>query len=164
MASYVPWSRAVGGILAGAGIGGFLANRGEIARRMTEVGDADDAGRDFIVAWLADARTPRTDQLARDLAEMADAAALDLDVKRGPKASGEVGFDPREFGRWLGRIADRVVDVDGTPWRMQRSDGRTAGGVTWSLVRVERKAPKAAQPPAKAPPRPGRRGVRGSRL
>lgn len=140
LGSYPAWSLAVGGILEGAGITGLLANRAEVGKRMADTADVDDALRDLVEAWLSPPKgttAPSRDAVqARDLAAFADDVHLDLDVRQRPSGVG-MEFDPKEFGKWLGRVCDRVVTVNGDPWRVERAGGsRDKGGVRWALRRV----------------------------
>jgi hypothetical protein len=52
LGSYETWSQTMGSILTLAKIGGFLANRADVARRMLGASDADDAGYAFVEAWV----------------------------------------------------------------------------------------------------------------
>ncbi|SEQ35039.1 hypothetical protein [Thalassovita taeanensis] len=151
LASYENWSEDIGGILAAAGIHGFLGNRDKV-QEYTSGGGDDDPLRDLVECWLAatmkgvdeNPRVCREGMLCKTnqgsngnigLIDVAAVGELELPVKLSRHASDAFGYDSAAFGRFVGKGIGRVFEIDGKKWAIEKG-AKTKQGVPWSLVAV----------------------------
>lgn len=139
MASYESWSRVVGGILESAGVSGFLTNREKVDSYTAGEGE-EDPYREFVAAWLDAARDPK-DPVTREMRASGDNGLvalcrvheIALDVKLVRQAQSPFNYEPRKFGEWLGRAADKVFEIDGSKLSIKKG-ARVHGGTKWHLI------------------------------
>jgi hypothetical protein len=152
MGNYWPWVRIVGGILAFAGVEGFLSSQDELY----EEADEEAGGwRPFFSAWRAwcpdpvttktvaaavtgaAQRSPRSDE---DRLSAALAAAVPEAVMNGDGSLNE-----RRFGGQIGRIAGRRWDTDGLRVECVGKDSHTKNNLYQVLIDEEPKSNTATQ-------------------
>jgi putative DNA primase/helicase len=109
MTSFEEWSKKIGGVLAAAGVGGFLANLG----LMDQVAEDSGAGdwKTLFAAWLkkdgvsTKRKMNSTDHRHANLVELIQDGGLDIGLP----------FDSEKRDRWLGAklatFRDRVFDI-----------------------------------------------------
>jgi hypothetical protein len=145
LASYENWSGAVGGVLAAAGLGGFIGNRDALKASST-----DNEGDDVILlleAWwdsfgTKTATTKGDGDKIIGLIELAVAEDLSLPVRKEMNADGVRTFNSASFGTFLGKYKSRVFRLeDGQQVTVVRNNKRTKRGYLWNLEPVAN-APK----------------------
>jgi putative DNA primase/helicase len=119
LGSFEVWSRTMGGILANAGVTGFLANRAALA----EVADAETRSlRAFVDMW-AEAHD-ETDVTATDLLPLAERAEIDVGRSDTPRARSTT------LGKRLVAVRDRIF----AGWKIeQRGMHSTRRTQLWGL-------------------------------
>ncbi|MBA3414035.1 MAG: bifunctional DNA primase/polymerase [Chloroflexia bacterium] len=126
LGSFEDWSHVMAGVLAVAGVGGFLSNLSEFY----EVSDTEGAGiRAFLASWWETHRESAVG--VADLFSIAtmDDSALDLGEK------GERSQKTR-LGRMLGDLRDRQYQLDGGPMVRVSPAGTEKRAQLWRLVAV----------------------------
>ncbi len=141
--SFQAWARTIGGILAAAGIPGFLANERELYE--TAATDAQ-AMRAFVAAWAERHGSNKvTVAELMPLASTPDAPAAEAGHPAGPEGllDAQLGAGPPraraiKLGHILGAHMDRVFSIehaDGGPALLKISRGGKAKGVQqWQLA------------------------------
>jgi hypothetical protein len=109
--SYENWAQVLGGVLATAGIPGFLGNLEEMMAASDNEGAAWNG---FIASWWD--RFGTAEVGASDVLELALFADPKLPVGREGKT-----IDTAELGRGISRMRDRVFDVDGRKLQLRFS-------------------------------------------
>ena len=125
MGSYEPWARVVGGILAVAGIDGFLDNRAEIYAQATAEGEA---WRTLLDLWWQEHGDQRVgvDQII----EIATHHKLLTDLRAGRTDRGA----RTALGMELARLRDRVVG----PYRVRGAGvSGDSGAARYQLERTQ---------------------------
>lgn len=123
--SFESWTQTVGGILAAAGIDGFLENRGE-GRARTDDSSAEDRG--FVLKWSEVYQADEVD--SGKLLKLSKECDMLLDVRQGTTQEKAV----MAMGRWL---ADRRGRVYGG-WRINSRKDRLNRN-KWMLERMEQR-------------------------
>jgi len=107
--SYESWAQTMGGVLEVAGIEGFLGNLDE----MMEASDSEGAvWRSFVSAWWD--RFGTAEVGTGDLFELAQASDPPLSLGSGNEKSQRI-----RLGKSLGRLRDRVFNIDGKKLRVR---------------------------------------------
>ncbi len=133
--SYETWSRVLGGVLEVAGIDGFLSNLDE----MLAAADGEGAvWRSFVGAWWA--RFGTAEVGTGDLFEVAQACEPPLPLGTGGERSQRT-----RLGKALGRMRDRVFDVDGYKLRVCTS-GVSHQAKRWQLLQVGERGERFPEP------------------
>ena len=151
LASYEGWAKTIGGILAAAGITGFLGNRDKVEEYTSGEGD-DDPVRELVEWWLAESKgvgdRPSRVSLtgmfckpnggttgALGLIDVAANNEIALPVKLTRHAEDAFGYDTTAFGRFMAKATGRVFDIDGARWCVVKG-AKTKEGVSWNLERI----------------------------
>lgn len=101
LGGFEAWRQVMGGILAAAGVPGFLANRQATRER---VNSEDDTYRAFVAAWGGVYGKNNIPMSAKELHQIANDAGLFEEALSAQSYDGEV----RRLGRWLSKSEDRV--------------------------------------------------------
>lgn len=128
--SYENWSRIMGGILENASVASFLGNLDE----MFAAADGEGAiWRSFISAWWA--RFGTAEVGTGDLFEVAQSTEPPLPLGAGGERSQRT-----RLGKALGRLRDRVFDIEGRKLRVD-GQGVYQGARRWKLIFESRPGP-----------------------
>ncbi|MCR9140036.1 MAG: toprim domain-containing protein [Alphaproteobacteria bacterium] len=127
--SYENWAQVIGGVLATAGIPGFLGNLDDMMAASDSEGSAWSA---FIAAWWE--RFGTADVLAADLFDV----ALRCDPAP-PMSSGNDRAQRTAFGMAISRMRDRIFRVGARQLRLQKS-GIEHKAARWRLTICEAEA------------------------
>ena len=137
LASYENWSRVSGGILASAGIGGFMGNRSELIEQASD--NEDDGFLTFLEDWFEAYGTKEfyirgTDD-EKGLIDLAVAMDASLQVRKDKDMDGNVTLNARSFGSLLKRYRGRVFQLEsGVEVSLLNTGKHTRRGTPWFLT------------------------------